>query len=98
MGPPSRPDDPAALPADAAPGAAKEVAVGVGADEEGDVGDEETDAEAEGVATEAQAVEGLDAEDPPERPETERFGWLPYAVLALLVLLGAASFAGTLLR
>lgn len=48
---------------------------------------------------ESRPVEGRDAEDPPERqPEGDRLAWLPYAVLALLVLLGVAGFVGVLSR
>jgi hypothetical protein len=58
------------------------------------------DAHAPSEPPEAQAVEGLDAEDPAEPPTDDGEGaaWLPYAVLAVLVLLGLASFVSTLLR
>lgn len=90
MGPPPFADDPrdsaAALPSTPADAPFDEE---VAAD----------DASFDEDAPSSQPVEGGDAEDPPvSRPASERFPWLPYAVLGALVLLGVASVLGTLLR
>jgi hypothetical protein len=88
MGPPPSRDDPrdSAAPADAGPPSFDEAVAA-----EDTSFDEDTPS--------SQPVEGGDAEDPPvSRPATERFAWLPYAVLGALVLLGVASVLGTLLR
>jgi hypothetical protein len=101
MGPPPSPDDPrdaaAALPSTPADAPFDE---GVAADDASfDEGVAADDASFDEDAPSSQPVEGGDAEDPPvSRPASERFTWLPYAVLGALVLLGVASVLGTLLR